>query len=505
MSEQIRYGEWSKDRTGWFLGLSGVAWIALAATGLPGLVAMSGHRWGLLMVWLPIWLVLIVLIVVPVRGRPAARWAADSIMRAAGGVMGWTMWQSRAATGVVKDPGEVDLPGVLAGLRVYDGPPYGPLLSRPAIIANSAERTWAMVARITHPGIGLAEAGVRARMGAGLAELLEGAATAEMVATLAIQVRTVPEDGAERAAWTAHNLRSDAPAMALQVTNELSEAMISTGIRHEVFLTVVVPEARIAKQAKDAGGGVAGRARVLYGVMSEIGAAVTGPVGCSTLIWLDSPALAAAIRTGFTPGDRAGLTTAALGAAADPDAAALPVAAAGPSAAPPPEIRHYNHDSYASVTCTVLLPDKGAIMGALAPVFTPTEAGERRSVTVFFEPLGRHKADRIVGRDSLSAGTAAEMRARMGFQTRAAHRRAAARVAGQDVRLADGKALVRVAVAAAVTVPDSWAIADYGRRLEASIRGSGFAPLRLDLAQDSGFAAACIPVGIGLPRRRGLQ
>jgi len=151
------------------------------------------------------------------------------------------------------------------------------------------------------------------------------------------------------------------------------------------------------------------------------------------------------------------------------------------------------------------LPDKGAVMGALAPAFTPTEAGERRCVTVLFEPIARAKADRMVGRDSMSAGTAAEVRSRMGFQTRASHHRASARVHGQDVRLADGKALLRVAAVAAVTVPSTWPIADYGRRLESSIRASGFAPLRLDLAQDSGFAATCIPLGIGLPRHRGIR
>ncbi|MCW2527252.1 MAG: conserved rane protein of unknown function, partial [Pseudonocardiales bacterium] len=40
---------------------------------------------------------------------------------------------------------------------------------------------------------------------------------------------------------------------------------------------------------------------------------------------------------------------------------------------------------------------------------------------------------------------------------------------------------------------------------ESAITGSGFTPLRLDLAQDSGFAAACIPLGIGLPKRRGVK
>jgi hypothetical protein len=43
-------------------------------------------------------------------------------------------------------------------------------------------------------------------------------------------------------------------------------------------------------------------------------------------------------------------------------------------------------------------------------------------------------------------------------------------------------------------------IAELGRRLDASIRRAGFAPLRLDLAQDAGFAAATIPLGVGLDR-----
>ena len=153
----------------------------------------------------------------------------------------------------------------------------------------------------------------------------------------------------------------------------------------------------------------------------------------------------------------------------------------------------------------MLLPDKGAVMGALAPVFVPTQPGERRCVSVFYEPIAPGRADRMVGRDSMSAGTAAEMRTRLGFTTRASHRRDAARVADQDVRLACGKALLRVAVAASVTVPATWAVADFGRRLESAVRGAGFHPLRLDLAQDSAFAAACIPLGIGLPRRRGIR
>jgi hypothetical protein len=244
----------------------------------------------------------------------------------------------------------------------------------------------------------------------------------------------------------------------------------------------------------------------MYGVMGEVEARLLGPVGCTSVTWLDSPALAAAIRTGFAPGERAGLTAAQIAARTDPRVAArLPMAAAGPTATPNPERRHYTHDAWLSATCTILLPDKGAVMGALAPAFTPTTAGERRSVTVFFEPINHAKADRLVGNESMSSELATELRRKSGFKIRAAHRRDAARVEGQDIRLADGNALVRVAIAAAVTIPNTWSITDYGRRLEAAITGSGFTPLRLDLAQDSGFAAACIPLGIGLPKRRGVR
>jgi hypothetical protein len=245
---------------------------------------------------------------------------------------------------------------------------------------------------------------------------------------------------------------------------------------------------------------------VLYGVMAEVESCLFGAVGCTAVEWLDSPALATAIRTGFAPGDRATLTADELTSQSDSAVAGrLPFCAAGPTAAPPPESRHYAHDAWCSVTCTVLLPDKGAVMGALAPAFTSTTVGERRSVTVFFEPIPGHKAERLVSTDSMSSELASEMRRRSGFRTRAAHRRDAARVEGQDVRLAEGNALVRVAIAASVTVPNTWSIADYGRRLESSITTGGFKPLRLDLAQDAGFAAAAIPLGVGLPRRRGIR
>lgn len=502
----VRYGAWSPDRRGRVAGLTLAAWTVILAAGLPMLLAVGADRYRLAAAWLPVWAVLVVLVAVPVRGRPAARWLIDSLWRAVGVVTGWSAWQSTAAAGLAADLHQPDLPGVLSGVRTFDGPPYGPAGVRPVLVCDNRERTWAAVARISHAGIGLADPDTRARMGASLSRLLESAVTGGLVATLALQVRTTPDNGAQRAAWQARHLRPDAPAVALTVVDQLDRVLSAAAVRHEAFLTVVVPEARIARPAREAGGGVDGRGRVLHAVMAEVEAGLLGGVGATSVEWLDSPGLAEAIRTGYAPGDAALLATAAIHASERPAASnGLPLAAAGPTIAPTPAGRSYTHDAWQTVTATVLLPNKGAVMGALAPVLAPSTPGERRCLTVFFEPIDGRRADRMVGGDQLSSELTTELRARAGFRIRATQRRDAERISTQDARLAEGNALIRVAAVAAITVDADTSISDAGRRLESAITAAGFTPLRLDLAQDSGFVAACIPLGIGLPRRRGTH
>jgi len=419
--------------------------------------------------------------------------------------MGWTKWQSKAAAGIAGDLGDVELPGVLAGIQIHDGPPLGHTMTRVAVVQNHSARTWGAVARIVHPGIGLAEPAMRNRMGAGLAELQEIASRTELIDLLAIQVRTVPDDGAERAAWADKHRPADGPALARQVNDLLGQMLTPASVRTEAFVTIVLGEDRISKPAKEAGGGIDGRARVLHGAMAEVESRLRGAMGCTEVTWLDSPALAVAIRTGFAPGDSAALIAAEVAAQQNPAVATgIPMAAAGPTRAVS-EMRHYNHDGWSSVTDTILLPERGAILGALAPVLAPTTPGERRALTVFYPAIGQGRADRLSQRAEMSAITGSELRRATGRLARAKQRRVEARAMGLDEKLAKGRALVRPCAAATVTVPNTWQVSEFGRRLDASIRIPGFIPLRLDLAQDSGFAAAAIPLGVGLPRARGWR
>uniref|UniRef100_UPI002607D24A SCO6880 family protein n=1 Tax=Mycobacterium sp. TaxID=1785 RepID=UPI002607D24A len=117
-------------------------------------------------------------------------------------------------------------------------------------------------------------------------------------------------------------------------------------------------------------------------------------------------------------------------------------------------------------------------------------------------PVSTRAADRITGREEMSAVTGAELRRRTGRLERAKERRAVGTVQATDEKLARGRSLVRTSAAVSVTVSRTWPTAELGRRLDASVRLAGYVPQRLDGAQDAGFAAATIPLGCAGTRHR---
>ena len=130
--------------------------------------------------------------------------------------------------------------------------------------------------------------------------------------------------------------------------------------------------------------------------------------------WLTSPELALACRTGFAPGDRAGVIDAAAEHTRNPQVNPdVPWAMAGPSGADT-AVRHYSHDAWDSISATIKLPAKGAVIGALAPVLTPAEPGERRSFMVAFPILGQAAAERTSDNAEFAADMGDELRRRRG-------------------------------------------------------------------------------------------
>jgi hypothetical protein len=493
----------TRDRQGWFFGLTGPQLILVITAAFPSWLAMAAGQWTALIGLIPAWLLAVALICAPVRGWSAAQWIGVLVRHAVGTAAGWSRFQSKAAAGEVEDPAEADLPGVLASVQIHDGPAMPGRVVRPAIIQNHATRTWAATARIVHPGIGMADQGDRDRMGSGLAELLEAASAGSHIALLAVQVRTVPDDGTQRGEWVRRHARPTEPELSARIHAQLDATIGGAAVRTEAFVTVVVREDAIAKNTRRSGRGVLGRARILYGVLAEVESRLLGAIGCTQVTWLDSAGLAVAIRTGFEPGDAAALADAAIHHAHDDRiATGVPVAAAGPTHATT-ALRSYRHGEWESISTTILLPRKGAVMGALARALVPSQVGERRALTVFFRPVAQGVADRSTGRAEMSAAMAAEMRRKVGRVERARERHAVQQLRETDEKLERGRSLVRLSSALSVTVPAGWNAQDYGRRLDASVRLCGFTPLPLDGAHDAAFAAGSIPLGTGLPNRRG--
>lgn len=497
------YSDYTRDRIGWFFGRSAGEAVALATGILPVFWAISRAAWAAALLLFAIWTVGAALMIVPIRGRSAVGWMLASIAFAAGGLLGWTRFRAKAAEGRAEDLQTPDLPGVLQGIQIHDGPPHGSGLKRVAIIQDHATKCWAITAAVVHPGIAMAGIEERRHYGEALAQLIDVAGRTEKIDEIIFMIRTVPEDGAERDLWSQAHTRRSSPALSRRINQDLARALSKASVRTEQFVTIVVPEVRIARSAKEAGGGLEGRCRELYGLMDEIEGQLRGPMGMTSVNWLTSPELALASRTGFAPGDRASIVDAL--AAREKDAsvnADVPWAMAGPSGADP-AVRHYSHDAWNSISSTIKLPppSRGAVMGALAPVLTPREAGERRSFMVAYPIIRQSTADRQAGNSEWAADTAEAVRARFGIKVRAKQREEAATTRGMDTKLARGNSMTRPYAVCTVTVPKTVRVGEYGRRLDASIRGEGFAPMRLDLAQDTAFAASTIPLGTCLTRK----
>jgi hypothetical protein len=494
------FSEYSRDRVGWFFGLRGPQAVVVVAAGFPVLWAVNARDWTQVLILLAVWSLVTVLVVVPVHGRSATGWLLASIKFTFGVAARWTSWRSKASRGAITDLGEPDLPGVLQGAAIHDGPPVGPNMRRIAIIQHHTSRTWAVTAAITHAGITTCDAGERNRIARGMAELLDACSRTELIDQVLFVVRTVPEDGAARTQYIADHRKATSLDVVQRINDELSASMTRAAVRTEAFVTLVVPEAKLARAGKETGGGLDGRARALYLAMSEVEAHLRGSIEMADVRWLTSPELAVAVRTGFAPGDADSITAALLSTEEGVNDE-VPWAMAGPSGADA-ALRHYSHDAWNSISSTIKLPDKGAVMGALAPVLMPSEAGERRSLLVAYPVTDPTKADRQAESAQWGADMGEALRDKAGVRTRERQRRDVSRTRNLEANLARGNALLKPYAIATVTVPKTVRVSEYGRRLDAAVRRAGFAPMRLDLVQDAAFAASCIPLGVSLTSTR---
>ena len=496
------YSGWRREKFGPFAGLSGRQAAAVAISWIPPLAAVGRSHWGSALQLGVVSVLVSALVIVPVHQRPAVKWLWDAMLFAAGHALGWAEFRARAATSAGSQArlDEPDLPGVAAALKFHDGPAIGALPSV-CVIQDPRAGRWSATAAIVHPGLGNADGAMRELYAAHLGGMLAAAAATEEICRISIQIRTVPDDGAERAAWVGDHRSPRAPAVVVAVTDQLESLMASTAVRHEVFVTVAVAEAKVRRAAREAGGGVEGRARVLYRHLQEVEQRLRG-LGATSVCWLSTRELAATIRTGYNPGDALTLQRAFQEATRGRMTTLGPrIGAAGPSAALPPTPRAYTHDASTTVSYALLFPELATKVGSLTRMLAVGCSGERRTLTLHYEPIPASRAGRQVEQDLWASEISQDMRTKRGFRVGRTERRRARETSAHEQQLAAGHTMVRVAGVAAVTVPSHWNVEDHAASLEAASRACGYALMRLDLAQDVGFVASCLPIGVGLSSR----
>lgn len=486
-----------RERAGWIMGLTPLQAALCVVLSVPVLWAISGGQFADAAILLLICGPIAALIVVPVRGRPAFRWLWHLALYQVGIITDWSRWQSMAAAGTAIDPDEPDLPGVLQRIAFPDGPPFG-TNGRVCLIHDTADGRWGATARLTHSGVGMLSTEQCERLAARLGNLLLSLGHREVIDRMSLLVRTVPDDGTEYEVWRGDHEVPDAPQLSRQATNELDRTIGNVSVRHEAFVTVSGPEDKLRKPAAAAGGGVTGRAHALYRVLDGLEDPLKA-LGAKTVEWLDGSGIAEAIRTGFNPAARAVLASAHERGAAGQG---LEKAAAGPTEAPPPLPRSYTHDGFTTVTYAALMPESGTVFGSLGPLLAVRTAGERRTLAIHYEVLAARRAHRAVQGYRFRSNVVSDWKRSKGFSTTAMDEREASGARAQEHAVAAGHSMVRFAVVSSVTVPRTWNIEDHAARLENDASGR-FRLLRLELAQDSTFVVACLPVGIGLPQQRG--
>ena len=297
------YIGWQQEKVAFIFGLSGQRALTMAAALLAAILPIAASRPSEGVVTWPVAAVLTLAAFLRIGGRTADEWLIAAVSYHMGAFRRQHIFASGPFAplpyGAPASPPPMDLPGILAPLRIL-AVPSGP--GREIAIAhNRYDRTYTAVARIRVPGLGLADSARRDQRVAGWGALLAGLCT-EGNPIIRVQAwqRIVPESGAALRRWHHDHLDPGAPAVASHITAELLATSTLATSQREAYLSFVLDARRAATSIRAAGGGPAGAAVVLIRRLHALTAAI-GNAELEIEGWLGPRDLAEVIRTAFDP------------------------------------------------------------------------------------------------------------------------------------------------------------------------------------------------------------
>ena len=504
------YGGWQLEKVAFLFGLSGKRAVMLAAAVLAAIMPIAMVRISEAALLWPLAVLLTAAALVRIGGRTADEWLTAAVSYR---LLAFRS-QHKFASGPFAPPSgqdseepRQDLPGILAPVKIL-AVPSGSGGRELAVAHHRYDRTYTAVAKVCFPGIGLADSARRDQRVAGWGALIAGLCTEgnPVIRVQALQ-RIVPESGAALRRWHADHLAADAPGAARGITGTLLATTTLATARRESYLAFTMSEQRAHAAIRAAGGGQSGAVTVLLRHLRALSSSVSG-ADLTIEDWLGPRDLAEVIRTAYDPDAQAQLDIRRAAAHAQAERGeqldglppGVPPALAGPAyAEAKPGV--YLHDGTASVTYWVHdWPRSQAFCTALAPLLG--EGSHRRSFCMILEPLGPRQAEREVMRERTARHVAIRMRQRTGQIVPEHEQAAAVKARQQDAERAAGHGLVRFTAYLTVTVTDPAQVEDACAALEADAAAARIEIRRMWFAQDAGFAAAALPLGLGLPRKR---
>lgn len=508
-SDSIHYSGWQEERVNFIFGLSAPRAVLLAVAALMVIMPITAGRLADAAVFWPVAAVLATASFTRIGGRTADEWAVAACSFGIGRLLGHTKY----AGGPYAPPSYLDgrndqtvldLPGILAPTRLLSIPAAG---GRDlAVLWHEYDRTMTAVARVSSPGIGLADSARRDQRVSGWGQLLARMCVEDSPITRiqALQ-RIVPESGAALRGWHAAHQVPGAPELSTSVARELLDTQALT-TRRESYVAVTLDSRKARGQIRAAGGGQAGAATVLVQHLRSMAQAMGG-ADLVTQDWLGTRDLAEVIRTAFDPASEAALAERRAGAEQAASAGQKWDGAepgvrpqdAGPVYAASHPGR-YEHDGAISTTWYVEEWPHKAWPTILGPLLG--DGTYRRSISIIYEPLPPRRAQREVMRERTARQVAMQMRRRTGAIIPEHEREASETALAQDSSRARGDKLVRFTGYLCTTVEDPDKHADACAALEADARQAGLEPRRVWLGQDAAFGAAALPLGLGLPAKR---
>lgn len=504
MSQPVSYGGWQSEKSGFMGRLSGPGFALVAAASVLALIPINLGSWSAALMCVPLALVLLVLAFGRVMGLSADEWIFLAVRHQIAVAKKRTSFISGAFAPRSTQSGQqpMDLPGVLARLRILEAPDG--LGGQLGVVHDPVASTYTAVARISFPGLALVDTDKQASRVAAWANFLRTYCTEDSaVMRISVHQRCLPDDGAALRSWTERHITPDAPPAAVTALGELMEGAGPAATTRETYLSVTLSATKARLAIKGAGGGQVGAAAVLVRELHAMHGALSS-ASLQVTEWLSPRKVAQSVRTAYDPESQLQLATSNAAAESpgwEGTAPGVDPALAGPAAAET-GWGTYQHDGAWSVSYQVRTwPQAEVYATFLQPLLRPRQ-NARRSMSLVYEPIGPRRARQELAREKAKRSSARQLRAKTGRDESEDERIESMRARTQDAARASGQGVVRMTAIIAITVTSLDELETACAELQADAAACGLELRRMWGTQDVGFAAAALPLAQGLPDRR---